>query len=231
VDREVPCTPEAAEERLREVAGAEGIDVFGVTAVEQLWEGHIRLEPKEAYLDLTYGIVMGYRLSGALLEGIVNGPTLLYKHHYQRVNLLLDRSALRIAGEIQRWGYKSLPIAASQLIDWERLLGHLSHRSVGALAGLGWIGRSTLLVHPEFGAQVRYVTVLTNLPLPFGSPLEMDCGECRKCIEVCPAGAIRERKEDFQVRLCYEKLNGFAAQRGIGVHICGLCVKACNGKR
>lgn len=224
-----------------------GMDVFGVADVSSLWEEGIHVEPKEAFRHLAYGIVMGHRLSKSVLASIVDGPSLLYKHHYQRVNLLLDAAALRVAGEIQSWGYEALPIAASQVTDWERLLGHLSHRSVGALAGLGWIGRSSLLVHPRFGAQVRYVTVLTDLPLPLqpiaecgGSELEtrnsqletavgMDCGECRRCIEVCPAKAIGERREDFRVRLCYEKLKEFSRQPGIGVHICGLCVKVCEG--
>jgi len=220
-----------AERNLRELARGEGIDVFGVAAVGQLWEDQIYLEPKESFRHLAYGIVMGHRLSKSVLESIVDGPTLIYKHHYQRVNLLLDRAALRVAGEIQSWGYDALPIAASQLIDWERLLGHLSHRSVGALAGIGWIGRSTLLVHPDFGAQVRYVTVLTDLPLAVARPLQMDCGECRKCVEICPAKAISERKDDFQRQACYRKLQEFERMKGIGVHICGLCVRVCDGKR
>lgn len=245
---------ELHQQRLQALARAEGMDVFGIADVSFLWQEQIHVQPKEAFRQLARGIVMGHRLSKAVLQSVVDGPTLLYKHHYQRVNLLLDRAALRVASNIQSWGYEALPIAASQVIDWERLLGHLSHRSVGALAGVGWIGRSNLLVHPAFGAQVRYVTVLTSLPLPPGQPVvaqgfspapssqadlkvcatsgeppQLDCGECRSCIEVCPAKAIGERKEGFQVQLCYEKLKKFSSMPGMGVHICGLCVKVCDG--
>lgn len=223
--------PVEAERRLRELAESDGMDVFGIAGVDPLWENQIYLEPKEAFRHLGRGIVMGHHLSRAVLESVVDAPTLLYKHHYQRVNLLLDRAALRVAGRIQSWGHDALPIAASQLLDWERLLGHLSHRTVAALAGVGWIGRSNLLVHPEFGAHVRYVTVLTDLPLEPRAPIAMDCGDCRRCVEICPAQAIGERKEDFQVRLCYEKLKQFSSAKGIGVYICGLCVRVCDGTR
>ena len=248
------------EGRLRELATAEGIDVFGVADVSSLWEGQIHLEPREGLRHLIHGVVMGHRLSQAVLQSIVDRPTLVYKHHYQRVNLLLDRAALMVARAIQSQGYDALPIAASQLTDWDNLLAHVSHRAVGALAGLGWIGRSTLLVHPQFGAQVRYVTVLTDMPLEHGDSPEMECrvksadsrdarpqletqnsklgtrfvmgcGDCRKCIEVCPAAAIREAKEDFQVQRCHEKLKQFSKAKGIGVYICGLCVRVCDGIR
>ena len=67
------------------------------------------------------------------------------------------------------------------------------------------------------------------MPLEVDKPLEEDCGVCRKCLAPCPAQAIKERKEDFDHIMCYEKLQEFRKSRIVNQHICGVCVKACKG--
>jgi epoxyqueuosine reductase QueG len=91
------------------------------------------------------------------------------------------------------------------------------------------MGRNNLLVNYELGSRFRLVTILTDMPLEVNEPLERDCGECRKCLSVCPAEAIRERREDFDHWKCFEKLREFHKLPNIGQHICGICVKACPG--
>ncbi|MEO0077238.1 MAG: 4Fe-4S binding protein, partial [candidate division WOR-3 bacterium] len=106
---------------------------------------------------------------------------------------------------------------------------HLSHKRIGVAAGLGWIGRNNLLVHPQYGSQFRLVTILTDMPLATDTPLNSDCQDCRKCIEVCPAQAIKERPEDFDHMKCFEQLKEFQKKGYVGQYICGVCVKACSG--
>lgn len=119
-----------------------------------------------------------------------------------------------------------MPIPASQVVDWEKNLGHLSHRAVAVQAGLGWIGKSAMFVHPEHRARLRLTTVLTDMPLEPGEKRQdLSCGTCRACIEDCPAGAITE--EGYDRNKCAEKLREFSRMPGIGQSICGVCVKAC----
>ena len=54
---------------------------------------------------------------------------------------------------------------ASQIVDWEKQTAHLSHKKIGELAGIGFIGRNNLLVNPEIGSRFRLATILTNMPL------------------------------------------------------------------
>jgi epoxyqueuosine reductase QueG len=115
------------------------------------------------------------------------------------------------------------------VIDWQKQLGSLSHREIARLAGHGWYGRSNLLVNPRFGSRVRYTTVLTDMPLPAGKPVEGSCGECRLCVSLCPAGAIKA--DGFDREACHAKLKEFCKIQGIGQMICGVCIKACPGKR
>jgi epoxyqueuosine reductase QueG len=184
----------------------------------------------EILKDLDYAISIGVRLSDVILEEIKDSPTKLYYHHYRQVNLVLDQMALKVSNFIQSKGYKTLPVPASQIIDWQKQKGHLSHKKIGELAGLGFIGRNNLLVNPEIGSRFRLVSILTDIPLEIDKPLDLTCGDCRLCISVCPASAIKEKKEDFDHVKCYEKLKEFRDKRVVDQFICGVCVKACRGK-
>ncbi len=173
-------------------------------------------------------IVFGFSLSKSVLKTINDRPTLIYKHHYKTVNWLLDQTACHLVRFIEEKGKRALAIPASQLVDWERHKAHASHRHLAQQAGLGYIGRHGLLVHPTYGAQVRYCSILTDLEFAPDRRVEADCGSCRKCIAVCPAKAITE--DGVDIFHCYEKLEEFSRIRGIGQHICGVCVKACDGR-
>ncbi len=68
----------------------------------------------------------------------------------------------------------------------------LAEKSLAVRAGLGWIGRQSLLVTPEFGTYLFLGELLLCEPCDrYDRPLEgAGCGECRRCVEACPTGAI-----------------------------------------
>jgi epoxyqueuosine reductase QueG len=125
-----------------------------------------------------------------------------------------------------------LPVPASQILDWDRLLGHLSHRAMAERAGLGWRGRNNLLVNPRFGSMVRYATVLTDMPIPDrgGGEEPLGCGACSACIGACPVGAIHDTPERFELDRCAAQLRRFSREEKLNTMICGLCVRVCPGK-
>lgn len=68
-------------------------------------------------------------------------------------------------------------------------------RAWAALAGLGWIGRSSMLVNPELGSYTLIGLLLLDEAIEESDvqriePVAAHCGECRRCIEACPTGAI-----------------------------------------
>jgi epoxyqueuosine reductase QueG len=204
-----------------------GVSLYGVAEVSQLRDEFAL--PEGLKDRFSQAISMGKRLVGDVLEDIQDGPTQLYFHHYRQLNFFLDRAALLVSSRIQEMGFRALPIPASQVIDWQKQRAHLSHKKIGRLAGLGWIGRNNLLVNPDFGARFRLVTVLTDMPLEPSKQMAADCGACRKCLSTCPADAIKERCEDFDHLACFEKLKEFRNRGLVGQFICGICVKACSG--
>ncbi|MCP4231045.1 MAG: epoxyqueuosine reductase [bacterium] len=169
-------------------------------------------------------------LSRGVLDTIKDEPTRVYQYHYRIANTLLDHIALKLVNAIETSGYRSFQVPASQVTDWNEMRGEISHRYIAVKAGLGYLGRSTLLVTPRYGAQVRLVSVFTDMPLVTDEPFAGDCGDCRACVKPCPAGAIGETTDDFDRDACLEKLRYFKKHL-IGQHICGVCVKNCAGHR
>lgn len=217
-------------ERLKEPALKEGAALFGVALMEDILDSLDLLSPK-VKTGLIYGVSLGVRLSRRILEDVEDHPTKLYYYHYRQLNYTLDRAALKVVDFIQTSGYQALPIPSSQTVDWKNQRGHLSHKAVGRRAGIGWMGRNNLLVNSTYGAQIRYVTVLTDMPLSASSPIEDACGDCRACSDVCPAGAIGSSWESFNRERCLEKLKEFSKRHNIGHYICGICVRACYGSK
>ena len=70
--------------------------------------------------------------------------------------------------------------------------GPILERDHAAEAGIGWHGKSTMLIDPKLGTWFFLGEILTTLELPFDAPQEPRCGTCQRCFVACPTGAIVE---------------------------------------
>jgi epoxyqueuosine reductase len=69
--------------------------------------------------------------------------------------------------------------------------GPVLEREIASRAGLGWIGRNSMLIHPGMGSFLYLAVILTELELPPDPPFTADrCGTCDRCVKACPTGCI-----------------------------------------
>ena len=80
----------------------------------------------------------------------------------------------------------------------------VQERVVAAYAGLGWIGKHSLLINPEIGSWILLAGIATTLPLTPDELIADQCGACTLCMDACPTGAIvKEREVDARKCISY----------------------------
>ncbi|KAK4531572.1 hypothetical protein CCYA_CCYA08G2429 [Cyanidiococcus yangmingshanensis] len=116
--------------------------------------------------------------------------------------------------------------------------GALLERHIGEQAGLGFVGKNSLLIHPRLGSGFFLGEVLTTLPLPNKRPEVAGrggCGRCRKCLTACPTEAIvQDRVVDARRCISYLtiELQGpipleFREPMGSMIYGCDICQRVC----
>ena len=68
--------------------------------------------------------------------------------------------------------------------------GPILERDFAADAGIGWHGKSTMLINPKLGTWFFLAEILSTLEIEADVPIKDRCGQCTRCIEACPTGAI-----------------------------------------
>jgi epoxyqueuosine reductase QueG len=193
-----------------------------------------------------YGISIGKRLDDKIIDGIKDGPTLEYYNYYNLINRELADLTTKIHFDLLRIGVESLilepTISEESTKNDEQYLKTLSadvsHKMVATRAGLGWIGKTDLLISKTFGPRLRLVSMLLKQKPPSDSvPVEeSECGKCKICVLKCPANAASgklwnikiHRDEFFNAHICREKCSELAIKKfNINIRICGICVSVC----
>ncbi len=68
--------------------------------------------------------------------------------------------------------------------------GVLVDRAVAERAGIGFSGKNCAVISPKWGSWIYLGEMVTNIPFPPDQPVEEGCGDCTKCIDACPTGAL-----------------------------------------
>jgi epoxyqueuosine reductase len=163
-------------------------------------------------------------------------------------------SGATTAGRIARyaWGDDYHQVIAAKLDEIDKLLrdfggrqkcyvdtGPLLERDFAARAGIGWHGKSTMLINERLGTWFFLAEILTTLALPPDEPVRDRCGSCTSCMTACPTGAITAPYK-LNARRCISyltielkgaiplELRPFIGERVFG---CDDCLSACPWNR
>ena len=103
----------------------------------------------------------------------------LGRDYHKLIRRRLQQLAERIQAEIGNFGYRAFVDSAPVL-----------ERAFAEKAGLGWIGKNTMLINKRAGSWFFLGELFTDLPLPIDTPADFHCGSCTACLDICPTQAF-----------------------------------------
>ncbi|MFX0075949.1 MAG: 4Fe-4S dicluster domain-containing protein [Candidatus Hermodarchaeota archaeon] len=157
------------------------IDVYGIADMQLLkeMETGIPIDLNRFINIYPYAIVLGAQY-GKLGKKESGGERAMF----------LEKAAFSVMEYLEDRGYRQLIIHTEDEFDPINRLGFMSLKVLAKTAGLGWQGRSLLIISPDYGPLHRLIAILTDLPLNTNQVIKNECGDCHKCIEACPKNAL-----------------------------------------
>jgi epoxyqueuosine reductase len=261
-----PTTPTRDAERVRALAFAEGYNLAGIadpgphpehrnlaSFVERGYAGTMRylVDRAEERMDPTLlapwvksALVVGLfyqtpypHTKEALAEAEHAGATgderplwisrYAWGRDYHRVMTKMNRRLVRKLREA--FGHDR---QFRQYVD----AGPVMEKVLARYAGLGWIGKNTMLISPTAGSWFFLGVVFTDLELATGETIEDHCGSCRKCLDICPTNAfpqpfVLDAERCISYRSIETRDDELPAdlKEGFGAHLfgCDLCQDVC----
>lgn len=195
-----------------------------------------------------YAIAIARKLEDDIVDSVANGPNNAYFELYHQVNSELDALTEEISNRLRSVNMDAQPIKAT-LVEHEidekyrkHLRYHTSHKMVATRAGIGWIGKTDLLISHRFGPRIRLASILTNCEIEGGNSIvESQCDQCNVCVVKCPAQAANgklwnihiDRNEFYDPFKCRDQCRELSKQNlKKEVSLCGICVSVCpKGKK
>ncbi|MBP5699415.1 MAG: epoxyqueuosine reductase, partial [Methanobrevibacter sp.] len=213
---------------IEEFLKSKGAEVVGFASLEG-----IKNVPKE----YPNSILIGIPIEKDALRTIYTDDQSIYVEAMKSLALKLNDIVLEGEEYINNtMNYNALAMSRERVAkDFEGLASKIPHKTTGTRSGLGWIGRCALLISPKYGAALRLSTILTDMPIKVGTPIDDSlCDDCTECQDVCPVNAIndvkwdsrKEREEYFDAEKCFEFIKS-EMQRTHGKSLCAKCGLAC----
>ena len=175
-------------------------DLVGIASPEYFPRDASSTTNPSFYINDAKAVIMiGLKLVDALWDKLsgkkdVHSSNLSsYLHHYTYD--LLDYIAIQTARFLEEKGYDAYPIQARTEQKEDNIFtGYFSFKKAAVAAGLGSIGKNTMLITPQYGPRLRLVAVVTNAPLTCANPEQKTirdiCKGCNVCIDACPVEAL-----------------------------------------
>jgi epoxyqueuosine reductase len=184
-----------------------------------------RHDTRRPFEGVRSAVVVGMNYGGTQPEG----PVARYARGDDYHDLMVDR-----LNELKRWIESEVghPVRGKPYVD----TGPILERDLGRRAGLGWMGKNTLLINPEIGSFFFIGELLLDLDLRADDPFETDrCGSCTRCLDACPTSAfVGPHLLDATKCISYQTIEqkgpiAETLREAIGEHLygCDICQSVC----
>ncbi|MFW9969834.1 MAG: epoxyqueuosine reductase [Candidatus Odinarchaeota archaeon] len=209
-----------------------GADLCGFAPVDRFDKAPSGFHPLDIYKECKTVIVFAKKVPWSTLK-----PTTLipYSHFSSIVISEVDLLTLKIVRMFEDINIGCVPIPTDDPYEhWEpeRLYGRaiLSLRHAGHFAGLGVLGKNTLLINEKYGNMIQLGAVLVNVGLDGDSLVDYEgcISDCKICLDSCPQGAldgITVNQKACRQQSIYKTEKGYVLKR------CNLCRKVCPNAR
>ena len=217
---------------LKEQVKAIGADLVGVAGVDLPILREYGEEPEKLLSGARSLISIGVALNKA---AVCSGNIRLARYDTMCVYERINHICMETVRMLTKQGARAISVPAYLPVDMgaesKGMKGEINHKTVAAIAGLGGIGLSLLLITPEFGPFIRLGTIVTDALLSPDQPLaENPCDLCGLCRDACPAKAIQEDGSlDYSACASYILRNGLPGVITIARKMIGADEKAIKG--
>ena len=213
---------------IKSLAQRFGADLCGIASVERFQDAPAVFHPADIFPECRSVVVLARAAIASTLQAESVVP---YSHFNNVITGMHDVLLYQFSLELERQSVRAVPVPVDDpYLYWDEEKregrGILSLRHAGMLAGLGTLGRNTLLRNKDWGNMIRLGAVLVDVPLhPDPIATEPACPpDCVICLDACAAGALDG--ETVNQKKCRTHSQATTAP---GFHIiqCNTCRKVC----
>jgi len=215
-------------EKIRQIALSAGAEVCGFANIDRFIDLPVEYAPSGVYKDCHSVVALGKALPKGLSQV---KPQLIYNYFNGYLVTMVDDILFRVAKQTeQMFGGFAVPIPCDMSGSWndetKTAHGILSVKHLAVQAGIGFMGKNTILCNERFGNLMTVGVILLSLDLPSDDLCKNYCPpKCHICIDNCPAHAISINGSVNQT-LCRPVAYG-STFRGYGTVECNRCRMSC----
>ena len=180
-------------EAIKKIIYQLGADVCGVASVDEFQNAPEGFHPHDIFSGSRSVIIFGKQFPKGTFISESHAPYTLAR---QQLVQYVDNLSLNVSGLIEKEGFIALPVPSSEPYEyWDPRRRHgrgiLSLKHSARLAGLGSIGKNTLLINEKYGNRLWLGGIITNIDLESDSLSNVFCPpNCQICINACPQSAL-----------------------------------------
>lgn len=205
-----------------------GVRECGIAGLDRFEGAPSGFHPRDIYPACRAVVVFLKEMPG---ESILLDNPIPYTHAAYQLYGELDRLGMDLCRALEAKGAHAVPVPTdTPYLHWEAERSHgmgiLSLRHAAVRAGLGVLGRNTLVINERYGNMVYIGAVLTDAPLKADPLIQGEAcpAGCSVCLDGCPVGALDGTTVNQS--LC-RKQSFFKTPRGFDLYACNLCRRRC----